>query len=347
MRVVVTGGTGYLGSHLALELARRGHQVVVVARPPGAGSTAAARAEELRAAGVTLAHADLSRPGELAHAVDAEAIEVIIHGVCSFLEPAAGESLTLRAMSEVVELAARCPRLAQAIDLSNHLVLRPPPADALPDEDFPCEPDTAHGRNKLEAERMLQRSGKPWVVLRIPQVYGGQGSSFDWVMVDPIRRRAFPVPCDGRNRTSLVHVEDVVQAVGLVVEKGVRDRVYNVASGERDLCLGEVFDEIARGFGLPPPRRLPRTVALAFMGAAERWARWRGREPTMVADMVRTLAANRTLSIERARGELGYAPKYPESLEGIRASYASVFAGQAPVFAPPGRLAAARGTGRK
>jgi nucleoside-diphosphate-sugar epimerase len=345
MDVLITGGTGYIGSHVALDLAARGHRVTAVARAPARGSTSAARAEQLRAAGVTLAHADLGRRGELAAAVDPAGVEVIVHGVCSFLEPAAGESLTLVAMDEMLALAARCPRLAQAIDLSNNLVLAPPAPGETPDETFPCRPETAHGRNKLAAERRLERSGRPWVTLRIPQVYGGVGSSFDWVMVDPIRTGTFPVPCDGHNRVSLVHVDDVVQAVRLVLDKGVRDRVFNVASGERDLTLGEVFDAVARGFGLPPPRRLPRLAALLFMGGAERWARLRGKEPTLVADMVRVLAENRTLSIARARDELGFTPRFPDTLQGIASSYADVFAGRAQAFNPAGRLAAAQGRG--
>lgn len=343
MHVLITGATGYLGSHLALDLAARGHQVTAVARAPSRGSTLESRAAELRAAGVAFAHADLSRRGELAAAVNPAEIEVIVHGVCSFLEPITGESLTLRAMEEMLALAARCPRLVHAINLSNNLVLRPPRPHETPDETYPCEPETAHGRNKLAAERMLERSGRPWVTLRIPQVYGGVGSSFDWIMIDPIRRGAFPVPGDGTNRVSLVHADDVVAAVRAILDQRVRDRVFNVASGEQDLTLGAVFDAIARGFGLPPPRRLPRVAALLFMGAAERWARLRGRDPTLVADMVHALSANRTLSIARARDELGYAPRYPDTRAGIAASYADVFAGRARPFNPPGRLAASQG----
>lgn len=339
MNILLTGGTGYIGSHIALDLARLGHQVTAVARSHG--SSAPARVKELQAAGVSVVHADLSHHGELAAAVDPGAVEVIVHGVCSFLEPTSQESLTLRAMEELLALGARCPRLQQAITLGNNLVLDPARDTDFPDEDYPCEPITRHGKNKLEVERMLERSGLPWVVLRIPQVYGGAGSSFDWIMVDPIRRRAFPVPCDGKNRVSLVHVDDVVQAVRRVIERGARDRVFHVASGERDLTLGAVFDEVARGFGLPPPMRLPRPVALAYMGGAERWARLRHRDPEMVADMVRALAANRTLDITRARAELGFEPAFPDTLAGIRSAYSEVFAGRAEPFVPAGRLAAA------
>lgn len=338
MNVLITGGTGYIGSHVALDLARLGHRVTAVARETG--SSAPGRVRELTAAGVSIARADLSRRGDLARAVDPAGIEVVVHGVCSFLEPTSEESLTLRAMDEMLALAARAPRLRQAITLGNNLVLDPRSDADFPDEDYPCEPVTRHGKNKLAVERALERSGLPWVTLRIPQVYGGPGSSFDWIIIDPIRRRAFPVPCNGKNRISCVHVDDVVQSVRLVIDRDAANRRFNIASGERDLTLGAVFDEVARGFGLPPPMRLPRPVALAFMGAAERWARLRHKDPEKVADMVRALAANRTLDITRARAELGFEPAYPDTLAGIRSAYAAVFSGKTAPFVPKGRLAA-------
>lgn len=345
LRVLITGGTGYIGSCVALDLARRGHAVTAVARPLRSGTTTDARADELRAAGVSFAHADLSHPGELARAVEPERYDYIVHGVCSFLEPAEGESLTLRAMTESLALAAKLPEKPCVVDLSSALVLAPPKPDDFPDERYACAPDTAHGLNKLVAERMLSSSGFPWLILRVGQVYGGVGSSFDWVMIDPIRRGEFPVPCDGRNRVALVHVDDVALAVRLCLEAGARNKIYNVAAGERDLTLGAVFDVIAAGFGLPSPRRLPRAGALAFAWLSERVARLRGRDPALVPDMVRVLANNRSLSTALICDELGFKPAHPDTIAGIRASYADVFAGRAAPFAPPGRLSHAQGKG--
>ena len=63
----------------------------------------------------------------------------------------------------------------------------------------------------------------------------------------------------------------------------------------------------------------------------------------MVADMVRVLSANRTLDSARARAELGFAPRFPDTHAGLAASYAEVFAGRREPFNPAGRLAAAQG----
>jgi hypothetical protein len=65
-----------------------------------------------------------------------------------------------------------------------------------------------------------------------------------------------------------------------------------------------------------------------------------------VADRARVLSANRSLSIARARAELGYAPRHADVRASLRSSYAEVFAGRAAAFAPAGRPSSVRSGGR-
>ena len=343
MNILITGGTGYIGSYIAEELARRGHQVTVLARGSQSGSTSAARLRELELQGIQAVFADLSKPGDLKLKVDAKPYEVIIHGVCSFLEPTSSESLTLRAGEEVISFATGCSNLKQVIDLGNVLVLADPGKHLVPDEEAPCRPNTRHGHNKLAVERMLQNSGLPWVLLRIGQVYGGKGSSFDWVVMDGIRKGTLPLPCLGNNRMDLVHVEDVAQAVRLVIEQGHQNLLLNVCSGDSEVTQGQVFDLIADSFGVKHPARIPRPIALLYAWAVEQSARLQGKEPEFVPDMVKALSGNWVMSVEKAKRVLGYQPKYPKTLEGIRTAYADVFAEKRELFVPQGRLSDVRG----
>jgi nucleoside-diphosphate-sugar epimerase len=323
-------------------LVRSGHQVTVLAREARKGVTSAERLRDLQAAGVRVVGADLAKPGDILR-LDPSAYEVIVQGVCSFLEPVSRESLTLRAMTEVVSFAQTCPRLQQVIDLGNCLVLADAGSHAVPDEDFPCRPNTLHGRNKLLAEQMLQNSGLPWVILRVGQVYGGQGSSFDWVILDGILRGTLPLPGSGKNRVGLVHVEDVSQATRLVIEQGHQNLVLNVSSADTQVTQAQVFDLVADAFGVPRPQRIPRSAALAYAWLTEKTARLRKQEPELVPDMIKVLSGNWLLSIEKAQRLLGYQPAYPQTLEGLRTAYAEVFAGRAPLFTPPQRWSEVRG----
>jgi len=343
MNILITGGTGYIGSYIAEELAQRGHQVTVLARGTPAGSTSAERLCELESQGIKAVFADLSKPGDIHIKVDPKPYEVIIHGVCSFLEPTSSESLTLRAAEEIISFAAGCLDLQQIIDLGNILVLADPGKRILPDEEAACRPNTRHGHNKLAVERMLRNSGLPWVLLRIGQVYGGKGSSFDWVVMDGIRKGTLPLPCLGHNRVGLVHVEDVAQATRLVIEQGHQNLLLNICSGDYEVTQGQVFDLIADSFDVKHPARIPRPIALLYAWTVEQSARLQGKEPALVPDMVKALSGNWVMSIEKAKRVLGYQPKYPKSLEGIRAAYTDVFVKKGELFVPQGRLSNVRG----
>ncbi|MFN8443061.1 MAG: SDR family NAD(P)-dependent oxidoreductase [Caldilineaceae bacterium] len=343
MDILITGGTGYIGSQIARDLAAHGHRVTVLAREQRKGVTSAERVHELQKLGIQVVAADLSKPGDLAHRLDPSMYEVIVQGVCSFLEPTTSESLTLRAMSEVVEFSQKCKRIKQVIDLGNCLVLADAGKTAVPDEQFPCHPNTQHGHNKLVAEQMLQNSGLPWVILRIGQVYGGKGSSFDWVILNGIRRGSLPLPGSGNNRVGLVHVEDVSQATRLVIEQGHQNLLLNVSSADTQVTQAQVFDTVADGFGVPHARRIPRSVALAYAWVMEQSARLQKKESQLIPDMIRVLSGNWLLSIEKAQRLLGYQPKYPYTLVGIKESYSEVFAGHTPLFTPPQRWSEVRG----
>jgi nucleoside-diphosphate-sugar epimerase len=343
MNILITGGTGYIGSYIAEELTQKGHQVTVLARGSRAGNTSTERLRELQSQGIKAIFADLSKPGDVQEKVDPTPYEVIVHGVCSFLEPTTSESLTLRAMEEVIAFGVSCPNLKQVIDLGNVLVYVDPGRRASLTEKSVCRPNTRHGHNKLTAERMLQESGLPWVLLRIGQVYGGKGSSFDWVVLDGIRKGTLPLPCLGNNRVGVVHVEDVAQATRLVIEQGHQNLLLNICSGDASVTQGEIFDLIADSFGVKRPARIPRPIALIYAWVVEQSALLQGKEPEFVPDMVKALSGNWIMSVEKAKRVLGYQPKYPKSLEGICAAYADVFADKADLFVPHGRLSDVRG----
>jgi nucleoside-diphosphate-sugar epimerase len=344
MDILIAGGTGYIGSQIARDMAKGGHQVTVLAREASKGATSLDRIRELQQKGVCVVAADLSKPGDLLKKLNPADFEVIVQGVCSFLEPTSSESLTLRAMQEVVAFAKKCKRLKQVIDLGNCLVLADAGEKAIPDEEFPCHPNTRHGHNKLIAEQMLQNSGVPWVILRIGQVYGGIGSSFDWVIMNGIQRGSLPLPGSGKNRVGLVHVEDVSQAARLVIEQGQQNLVLNISSADTQVTQGQVFDLVADCFGVPHARRIPRSAALVYAWFTEQKARMQKKEPVLVPDMIKVLSGNWLLSIDKAQRVLGYKPAYPDTLTGIRAAYSDLFAGRVALFTPQQRWSEVRGT---
>ena len=344
MKILITGGTGYVGSHVALLLKKGGHDVSVVARGPERGSSSAERVRQLRGVGVEVVLADLSVPGQLLSRVGQSGVQVIVHAVSNFLEPRGSESLTLRSMGEVIFFAQACPSLLLFVDLSNNMPYGDTRAsDYGANENFVCRPNTVHGANKLEAEEILRKSNLPWTILRISQIYGGVGSSFDWIILDQIRRGKLPLPGNGQNRVGLVHIDDVCQAVSLSIEKRIIGGVLNVCSGDASLTQAALFGFLADCLRVKRPPQIPYSIALAYAFVAERLATMRGQEAEVVPDMVRIMAMDRVLSVGKAQSQLGYQPAYPDSLVGLEEAYAEVFSGRVNPFVPVGGLRAVRG----
>ena len=103
------------------------------------------------------------------------------------------------------------------------------------DEDSPCTPDTAYGRSKLEAERLVLQTalteGLHTAVLRMPLVYGPGVKGNLAAMLHAVRRHRFP-PLKVSNKRSLVFVDDVARAaIKIALSRKAAGQVYIVTDG--------------------------------------------------------------------------------------------------------------------
>ncbi|KXB30146.1 hypothetical protein AT959_12285 [Dechloromonas denitrificans] len=149
------------------------------------------------------------------------------------------------------------------------------PGDALVEEDFEGEPNTAYGRSKRAAERAVlevgQRHGMHVVNLRLAMVYGSGGRGNLERMGRLVRLGGFPPLPETGNHRSLVHIEDVLAATRLVAEDDrANGRTYIVASPEAPSGR-QLYDALREALGLTPcawavPASALRMVARVFDG---------------------------------------------------------------------------------
>lgn len=124
-------------------------------------------------------------------------------------------------------------------------------------ETSPCVPRTAYGRSKLRGEAVVQASCAgsdcSWTILRLPTVYGpGQKASglFE-TLAGLAARRAWLGRLDWPGRTSIIHVDDAVDAmIDLGTRPEAAGEAYGVASDESP-TVGEIAREIAGAIGQP------------------------------------------------------------------------------------------------
>jgi nucleoside-diphosphate-sugar epimerase len=135
--------------------------------------------------------------------------------------------------------------------------------------------------------------------------YGGFYGAANDAMVEPVRRRLFPIVGDGAGVSSFIHLEDAAAATVLALKKG-EPGIYNVVDDE-PAPMREWLPVLANVLGAKPPRRVPRWVARLFAGEA----------------VVMMGTESRGASNAKAKRELGWNLRYPSWRQGFVASYAS------------------------
>ena len=305
MRVLVTGATGFTGSHLARALATGGDDVRALVRDP-------ARARDLDASGVELTIGDLRDPAPLAAAVAGR--EVVYH-IAAIYRSAGVSADTFRAVNatavrRLIEAAAQAGvrRVVHCSTVGVHGDIKQPPAD----EDARLQPGDIYQVTKLEGERLArdaaQRLGIEVTVVRPTGIYGPGDRRLLKLFRNVVRR--FPVLGSGEIYYHLTYIDDLVEGFRLCGEHpAAANRTYILAGGEVTR-LNELVRLIAEIAGVRPPTLHVPVWPFWIAGAlCEAVCVPLGIEPPLYRRRVDFFTKSRAFDIARARREIGYAPR--------------------------------------
>lgn len=307
MTILVTGGTGFVGSAVVRALVARGEKPRCLARRNS-------DRRNLQGLDVDVVEGDLE---------DGESLEVALRG-CSGLfhvaadyriwvsRPQAMLRTNVEGTKRLMELALR-HGVDRVVYTSSVAVLGKGPAGAPADEETPVSIRDMIGvykRSKFLAEeevRRLQREAGLPVVIVNPSTPIGPGD----IKPTPTGRVVVEAAC-GRmpafvdTGLNVVHVDDVAAGHLLAYEKGKIGARY-VLGGD-NLGLGEILAQVAALRGnRSPTLRLPRRALFPFAYAAESWARLAGgREPLLTVDGLKMAAKPMYFSSDKAQKNLGY-----------------------------------------
>lgn len=281
-RTLVTGGSGFLGAYVLREAARRGHEIVALAR-----SELAATA--VTALGATPVTGDLNDPRSLADAFRAARCETLLNLA----------SLGFGHAPAIVRAAERAG-LSRAVFVSTTAVTTTLAARSK--------------RVRLDAEHRIRASELEWTILRPTMIYGDPGDRNLSRLLSLLRRApVLPVPGGGHLQQP-VHAADVADAVLAAAERpAAADGTYDVA-GPEPLTFAELLRACARVVA-SRTRFVP--VPLSPVIAAARGYELLSRNPRIKAEQLRRLAEDKAFSIADAARDLGYAPR--PFTDGIRA----------------------------
>ena len=307
MTTLVTGATGFVGSHVARRLVASGECVRALARP---GS----RRNALDGTSVEWAEGDLR---------DEASLDRALAGVDRIYHVAADYRLWSRHPQEIYDsnvtgtknlLAAGLrARVKRFVYTSTVATIAVPREGALPDETNRASVDEMIGnykRSKLLAEQEALRAaheGLPVVIVN-PTTPVGPG---DWkptptgrIILDFLQGR---MPAYVDTGLNFVAVEDVAEGHLLAAERGKIGERYLL--GGRNMTLKELLDALAGITGLATPmKQIPHSVALIAAYGDALFSRATGREPRIPVEGVRIARHKMFVNDAKARKELGYQP---------------------------------------
>ena len=322
MRILVTGGTGFLGQHLVQALLERGHQVWMLGRH-------FASAGGLLAAGASKVQADLR---DCASIIDACAQMDAVYHVGALSAPW-GRSADFHAINVggTEHVVAGCVRhgVGRLIVVSSPSVLfngrdQHLLTDAAP---YPARFISTYSATKKLAEDRVNaaiRQGLPALILRPKAIFGPGDTTTFPRLIRAARQGRLPQIGSGRNLVDLTYVDNVVQALVLALAAPAAvGKTYTITNDEH-VALWDVITTVLRQLGIPAQlRKLPVTLAMAAARLMELRAQLTGREPLLTRYSVAVLARTQTYDIGAARRDLGYLPAVSVA-EGIRRTLADL-----------------------
>lgn len=287
MRILVTGGAGFIGSHIVEAYLQAGHEILVV------DNMSRGRRENLPPE-IPLVVMDIRDPA-FRQVVEAFRPEVLNHQAAQIdvaaavVDPLEDASVNLLGTLNVLQVAVQAG--VRRVIVASSVAVYGEPERFPVTEDHPLRPLSPYGLSKMAMEAYVRwfgtSHGLEWVILRYGNVYGprqpvageaGVVARFLAAMRDGKRPVIYG---DGAQTRDFVHVRDVACANLLALTRGAGG-IYNIGTGQ-EVSVRELYERMRALMGYsgepdycpPRPGDIRRMVLSVERAAAE--LRWRPR----------------------------------------------------------------------
>jgi nucleoside-diphosphate-sugar epimerase len=321
MRILVTGGTGFVGARMIPKLIENGHNVFALMR-------SASSDEKLRVLGATPVRGNLENPEPLS----LPSIDAVVHAAAHFrfAGPRApyfrtnviGTTALLKATQKAGATTFICLSAAGVIMDDRGSPIRNA------DESAPTFPNSFSGylASKARGEAAVlaaNRAGFRTIALRPPAIWG-PGDAFSRELPRVIKSGQFAFIDRGDYSFVTCYVDNVIEAVQCALERGAGGRAYFINDRETK-TFREFIAMIAalQGLSVDRLRSMPYRLAFTIGRLMEFTAAitFKKSDPPLTRSMVRMIGREFTTSDAAARQELGYVGRVSRA-DGLR-SYGS------------------------
>jgi UDP-glucose 4-epimerase len=236
VKVLITGGAGFIGSHLADRLLDEDHEVLVI------DNYATGRRDNLtERAGLEIVEDTIEDPDVVMEAFERFRPDFVVHAAASYKDPEAwGADVLTNALGTVhVVRAAQATGVQRLLYFQTALCYGTTPNEQPVTLDHPIRPDSSYGISKTAGELYIELSGLDFLSFRLANAYGPRNISG-------------PLPTfyhrltEGKGvfvmdtRRDFIYVDDLIDVVMLALD-GKGQGKYHVSSGS-DYSIKELFD---------------------------------------------------------------------------------------------------------
>jgi UDP-glucose 4-epimerase len=262
MRVLITGGGGFIGSHLADRLLADGHEVLAL------DNFATGRRDNLTESdGLTLVEGSLADREVVDAAFGDFRPEVVAHAAASYKDPDDwAEDVRTNALGTAnVVKAMQSSAANRLIYFQTALCYGTRPLEQPITLEHPIRPDSSYAISKTAGEQYIELSGLDFVSFRLANAYGPRNISGP--LPTFFQRLSEGKPCFVMDtRRDFIYVDDLIDVVMQAVTEGKGHGYYHASSGS-DFSIKQLFDATvdALGFELQDEVEVrPRTEDDAF-----------------------------------------------------------------------------------
>jgi uncharacterized protein YbjT (DUF2867 family) len=318
--ILVTGASGFVGSHIVPALLDAGHRVVALVRTEAAGDTIRGRLPADRRAEIVTRIGDVTMPDTLAPAL--VGVDAVVHLVAIPRDYRGGADLRLvnTEGTRAIVVAMQAAGVSRLVHMG-----------AMGVED---DPDLHYASSKAEAEALVQASPLDWTILK-PSLQFGAGDGFFNIVADLVRLSpgVVPVPGNGKSRFQPIHAGDVGRVVtACLADEGTVRGTFDLG-GPRYWTYREITQEVLDALG---KRRIIAPMPVPLIGLVARSAEFVRLPFPVASDQLRQLRLDNIGPLDVIPDRFGFEPRSMEGRLGYlrRPRPEQLAAEQAAAYAP-------------
>jgi UDP-glucose 4-epimerase len=277
MKILVTGGAGFIGSHIVDRLINEGHNVSIIDNLTTGNKNNLNQKARFYCS-------DITNEGEVMEAINESRPNIIVHAAAQISVSKSQEFPEYDAQVNImgginILNAAKQFGVNKIVFLSSSAIYGEP-HELFIREDNPTNPTSPYGISKLTFEKYLALPGNPnYTILRLANVYGPrQNPEFGAVIPSLIKRALNNEPLqingNGEQTRDFVYVQDVVDAVMAVLQHNIRERIFNIGTTKRKSIIE--LAELIRGLVISdskiehlPPKEEVKDICLDYKLASD------------------------------------------------------------------------------